>query len=297
MMEKEKPFGSDNEQIDEQLEDHELWAFVKRSVDPLIVEPDASSSRGRKIGSGDKAFRGNKSTKADARGRGARQGDAAGAIGGNADGRAVDEMAVRSAHERCLDDLSLDDLWVLMSGSTYEQLVSADILDDDSFDALQHGAQHKDEGLGADDRLKLSKDDFKNFGYVPSSHDGAGRVPGQGQGHVKPHDGVGLDRRNNLRFKRGQMPIEARLDLHGMGREQAYVALSQFIQMQHQRQKRCVLVITGKGKQGLGMLRHAVPQWLMMAPQRDKILRYHHAQPQDGGSGAYYILLKRQRDY
>lgn len=109
----------------------------------------------------------------------------------------------------------------------------------------------------------------------------------------------GVDRRTADRLRRGRLPVEARLDLHGMGRETAHEALIGFIGASHAIGRRCVLVITGKGTfspDRKGVLRAAVPRWLNEAPLRGKVLAIDTARPQDGGGGAYYILLKRQRD-
>ena len=110
-------------------------------------------------------------------------------------------------------------------------------------------------------------------------------------------DTTGLDRRTGQRFKRGQMPVEARLDLHGMTQTEAHRALIAFIAGQHSAGRRCVIVVTGKGvgKDGCGVLRKAVPRWLNEAPNREKVLAFEHARQKDGGAGALYVLLKRWR--
>lgn len=112
------------------------------------------------------------------------------------------------------------------------------------------------------------------------------------------HPGAGLDRNSDRRLKRGEMEIEARLDLHGHTRDAAHELLRVFIAREAEKGRRCVLVITGKGRgDGPGVLRAAVPQWLGEAPMRDDVLRFYPAQPRDGGAGALYILLRRRRDY
>ena len=102
----------------------------------------------------------------------------------------------------------------------------------------------------------------------------------------------GLDKRTAQRLKKGRLPIEARLDLHGHSQEQAFRALHGFIDGQWAAGRRCVLVVTGKGK---GVLKDAVPRWLNEPLLRMKILSFTYAQRQDGGEGALYILLKRAR--
>ena len=108
---------------------------------------------------------------------------------------------------------------------------------------------------------------------------------------------AGVDRRQAQRFKRGKTPIEGRLDLHGMTQQAAHEALRRFIADAAASGKRCVLVITGKGRDGPegGVLRQQVPRWLNEPDLRGKVLSFDHAQPKDGGSGAIYVLLRRSR--
>ena len=117
------------------------------------------------------------------------------------------------------------------------------------------------------------------------------------QSALQHGDIAGLDRRTGQRFKRGQLPVEARLDLHGMTQTEAHRALSAFLSGQHAAGRRCVIVVTGKGvgKEGGGVLRNVVPRWLNEAPYRDKVLAFEYARQRDGGAGALYVLLKRKR--
>jgi DNA-nicking Smr family endonuclease len=116
----------------------------------------------------------------------------------------------------------------------------------------------------------------------------------------------GLDRRSAERLKRGQYPIEARLDLHGMTQDEAHAALGGFLARAEAHGLRCLLVITGKGFRrsgddglesggGGGVLRRAVPRWLNEGPNRARVLAFTPAQPQHGGGGALYILMRRRR--
>lgn len=128
--------------------------------------------------------------------------------------------------------------------------------------------------------------------------------PEGGRGRV-----AGLDRRTSERLRRGQYPIESRLDLHGMNQDQAHRALALFIRQCHAARKRCVLVITGKGgrqkesrdgpyvnPEPPGVLKRKVPEWLRQPDLAPLILSSATATPAHGGAGALYILLKRQRD-
>jgi len=93
-------------------------------------------------------------------------------------------------------------------------------------------------------------------------------------------------------LKRGQIPWEARLDLHGMTTEEARQALSRFIENQTQNQKRCLLIIHGKGghQSSSPVIKNLVNRWL---PQFEQVLAYHSALAKDGGTGALYVLLKK----
>lgn len=107
----------------------------------------------------------------------------------------------------------------------------------------------------------------------------------------------GLDRRTGQRLKRGRLPIEARLDLHGRTQEEAHRALAAFIEGAHAAGRRCVLVVTGKGLRpdgSVGVLRRNVPRWLNQPSLRQKIVAFDHATAKDGGEGALYILLKKR---
>ncbi|MCB2012748.1 MAG: Smr/MutS family protein [Geminicoccaceae bacterium] len=106
---------------------------------------------------------------------------------------------------------------------------------------------------------------------------------------------VDMDRRNWQRLKRGQMGIDARLDLHGLSQEEAHRRLDSFLLAQQARGARCVLVITGVGQRNGGILRNMTPRWLDTEPNRSRILAYSPAQTRDGGHGALYVLLRRRR--
>jgi DNA-nicking Smr family endonuclease len=104
---------------------------------------------------------------------------------------------------------------------------------------------------------------------------------------------AGIDRANAERLRRGQRPIEARLDLHGLTQAEAHQALARFVSSSRAAGRRCVLVITGHGRFSGGVLKQAVPRWLNEAGLRQHLLAIAPAQPQHGGSGALYVLLRR----
>lgn len=108
---------------------------------------------------------------------------------------------------------------------------------------------------------------------------------------------AGIDRSNAERLKRGLHKIEARLDLHGLTQPEAHRALAAFIRSSVDDGRRCVLVITGRGfgPNGPGILKVAVPRWLGEPELKRQVLAIASAQPQHGGPGAIYLLLRRQR--
>jgi len=116
----------------------------------------------------------------------------------------------------------------------------------------------------------------------------------------------GLDKRTAERFRRGRMALDARIDLHGLTQDKAHRALNAFLARAHGDGARCVLVITGKGSapkdddgfmpnRSRGVLKEMVPRWLNEPGNRPRILAIQPAQPQHGGAGAFYVLLRRVR--
>ena len=106
---------------------------------------------------------------------------------------------------------------------------------------------------------------------------------------------AGLDKRTARRLKRGQLAVEARLDLHGRTQDEAHGALRSFIHESRMARRRCVLVITGKGSVASGkggVLRQMVPRWLNEPALRRHIIAITNAPESNGGTGALYVLLK-----
>ncbi|MBV9861016.1 MAG: Smr/MutS family protein [Alphaproteobacteria bacterium] len=107
---------------------------------------------------------------------------------------------------------------------------------------------------------------------------------------------AGIDRASAERLRRGRRPIEARLDLHSMTQAEAHAALSAFVERSRDAGRRCVLVITGRGSFGGGILKQSLPRWLADPGLRRHLLATAPAQPKHGGSGAVYLLLRRLRE-
>jgi DNA-nicking Smr family endonuclease len=113
---------------------------------------------------------------------------------------------------------------------------------------------------------------------------------------LRAGDTAGLDGSTQKRLFRGDVTIDARLDLHGFNVVQAQCKLTQFLGQARLSGNRCLLVITGKGARGEGVLRSSVPEWLKSPPLSDLVLAIAQAKLRDGGAGALYVLLRRQRD-
>ena len=129
---------------------------------------------------------------------------------------------------------------------------------------------------------------------VPTTHRRLPAVRAQSRS-LDPQRPVDLDRRTWLRLKRGQVSVELRLDLHGQTQAQAHQRLQTFVADAAARGCRSVLIVTGKGLESGGTLRHMVPRWLNEEPNRARVVAFTAAQPRDGGAGALYVLLRRRR--
>lgn len=137
-----------------------------------------------------------------------------------------------------------------------------------------------------------TKEDAKGHDLMPSISDRVASQP------------VQMDKKAYGRMTKGKLAPEGRIDLHGMTLDQAHPALVGFVMRSYTEGKRLVLVITGKGKTKRddgpipvrrGVLKHQVPQWLQMAPLRSVVLQVREAHLRHGGSGAYYVYLRRTR--
>ncbi|CCV10392.1 Smr/MutS family protein [Mesorhizobium sp. STM 4661] len=141
-------------------------------------------------------------------------------------------------------------------------------------------------------------------GLAPDAGDEARPRPQAIQGAAaatqKPktqHVSHALDEPTLDKLSKGRLPIEGRVDLHGLTQDEAYSLLFSFLHRAHAGGIRYVLVITGKGSSsgGDGVLRRAVPAWLSTPAFRPLVSSHDHAARNHGGSGALYIRLRRAR--
>lgn len=103
------------------------------------------------------------------------------------------------------------------------------------------------------------------------------------------------DMSGQRKIRRGQNEIDARLDLHGHTQDSAHRELIGFLMRQAGDGARCVLVITGKGRLGTGILRTRLFDWIAHPDLRPFIAGYAPAHPRHGGAGATYIFLRAKR--
>jgi len=108
----------------------------------------------------------------------------------------------------------------------------------------------------------------------------------------------GVDRRLVRKLRAGEFAYQAYLDLHGMTAEEARVAVDTFLNRAYQQGQRCVLIVHGRGlnsKDQVPVLKTRLAQWLARGSWARLVLAFTSARSYDGGAGALYVLLRRQR--
>jgi DNA-nicking Smr family endonuclease len=105
-------------------------------------------------------------------------------------------------------------------------------------------------------------------------------------------DAIEPNRRH--RIAREREDIGARLDLHGMDQVRARAVLESFLANAFHEGWRAVLVITGKGVQGDGVLKRRAPEWLAAPHLAHIVAGISDAARHHGGEGALYVALKRR---
>jgi DNA-nicking Smr family endonuclease len=100
------------------------------------------------------------------------------------------------------------------------------------------------------------------------------------------------------KLRMGRYDIEARLDLHRMTVKQAREEVKQFIDEASKLGLRTLLILHGKGqrkveKENTAVLKGYVNHWLQ---QLEMVQAFHSAQPVHGGTGAVYVLLRKNSD-
>ena len=104
----------------------------------------------------------------------------------------------------------------------------------------------------------------------------------------------GVQHRVMKQLRQGKLPIDERIDLHGLTAEQARAYLLDFLDECRLQGHRVVLMVHGKGqrsKNNIPVIKALLNHWLRECQQ---VLAFHSATARDGGSGAVYVLLKKE---
>jgi DNA-nicking Smr family endonuclease len=94
------------------------------------------------------------------------------------------------------------------------------------------------------------------------------------------------------KLRRGLIPVERELDLHGLNQARARVLLADCIETSRAEGLRCIRIIHGKGMRSGdrgAVLKSAVNDWLR---RHFDVLAFVSAKAIDGGAGAVYVLLR-----
>jgi DNA-nicking Smr family endonuclease len=109
---------------------------------------------------------------------------------------------------------------------------------------------------------------------------------------------VGLDPRILRRLRAGEFAYQGHFDLHGMTAGEAKSAVQEFIFRSMVAGHRCVLLVHGRGRNSPDqrpILKDRLKDWLTHGELGRRVLAFSTARPYDGGSGAMYVLLRRER--
>lgn len=105
---------------------------------------------------------------------------------------------------------------------------------------------------------------------------------------------IDVDPRALRRLRRGELPIDARCDLHGLAAGEARTRVEGFVTQSRARGERVLLVIHGRGTHSPGppVLRGEIASWLSQGAASSHVAAFATAIPDDGGDGALYVLLR-----
>ena len=107
----------------------------------------------------------------------------------------------------------------------------------------------------------------------------------------------GFSRKLMKKLKRGELPVQDYIDLHGFTKQDAETAVTNFLLESFRNGLRCVLIVHGRGlnsPESLPVLKEGLPQWLNRGRVRKMVLAFATARPYDGGTGATYVFLRNR---
>jgi len=108
----------------------------------------------------------------------------------------------------------------------------------------------------------------------------------------------GVTRNIMKRLKRGEIPVQDYLDLHGLTQKDAETRVREFLVRSHGRGLQCVLIVHGRGlnsPDSIPVLKERLPVWMNRGPARKIVMAFASARPYDGGTGAIYVLIRRHK--
>ena len=104
------------------------------------------------------------------------------------------------------------------------------------------------------------------------------------------------NRSGEKRVRRGKLEIGASLDLHGHTQDSARAAVIRFLRLSQARGDTTVIIVTGVGRGGEGVLKRRLPEWLNERDIRPLTSGFAPAHRSHGGAGAFYVFIKRPRE-
>ena len=114
-----------------------------------------------------------------------------------------------------------------------------------------------------------------------------------------------LPNKDEISNKIKSKKLSSFIDLHGFSLENANKTIEKFINNSHKNGAVKITVVTGKGirskveenpylSKDLSILKNSVPEFIKLNPSlMKKIKKITEADIEDGGSGAFYIYLKK----
>jgi DNA-nicking Smr family endonuclease len=105
-----------------------------------------------------------------------------------------------------------------------------------------------------------------------------------------------VDPRELRRLRRGQYAVDGKLDLHGLGADEARQTVEAFIKKRAKEGDRAVLIVHGKGShspRGHAVLRGEIAAWLSQGRAARHVAAFATASEDLGGTGAVFVLLAR----
>ena len=151
-------------------------------------------------------------------------------------------------------------------------------------------------GRGAEAKAALCDEDEAVHAHLRALVEGKERFEVEDDGRRIAGRRVDLPVEALRRLRRGTTPIDARVDLHGMGATEARAAVETFLRDKRVAGERCVLIIHGKGEhspRAQPVLRGEIGAWLSQGPASEHVAAFVTADGSDGGEGAVYVLIRR----